>query len=57
MDILTFSRLDYRDASIITMYFVVLGIRIPKKRPIGSFYYNKKKLKSNMFKMDVQTFW
>ena len=34
-DILTFLGLDYKDASLITMYFVVLGISIPKIRPIG----------------------
>ena len=35
MDILTFLGLDYRDASLITLYFVVLGISIPKIRPMG----------------------
>ena len=30
-DTLTFLGLDYRDASLITLYFVVLGIIIPKK--------------------------
>ena len=34
-DILNFLGLDYRDASLITMYFVVLGISMPKIRPIG----------------------
>ncbi len=34
-DILTFLRLDYRDVLLIRMYFVVLGISIPKIRPIG----------------------
>ena len=34
-DILTFWGLDYRDASLITLYFVILGISIPKIRPIG----------------------
>ena len=29
MDIVTFLGLDYRDASLITLYFVVLGISIP----------------------------
>ncbi len=35
MDILTFLGLEYRDASLITLLFVVLGISIPKIRPIG----------------------
>ena len=30
MDILTFLGLDYRVASLITLYFVVPGINIPK---------------------------
>ena len=34
-DIRTFLGLDYRDASLITVYFVVLGISIPKIRSIG----------------------
>ena len=34
-DILTVLRFDYTDSSLITMYFVVLGISIPKIRPIG----------------------
>ena len=34
-DILTFLGLDYKDASLITLFFVVLGIRIPKIRSIG----------------------
>ena len=29
-DILTFLGIDYREASLITLYFVVLGIIIPK---------------------------
>ena len=32
-DILAFLGLNYKDASIITMYFVVLGISIPNIRP------------------------
>ena len=35
MDILTFLGLDYRVASLITLYFVVPGISIPKIRSIG----------------------
>ena len=31
--------LDYRDASLITLYFVVLGISIPKIRSIGLLYH------------------
>ena len=34
-DILTLLGLDYRDASLIKIYFVVIGIRIPKIRSIG----------------------
>ena len=34
-DILTFLRIDYRDASLITMYFIVLEISIQKIRAIG----------------------
>ena len=33
-DILKLLGLDYRDDSLITMYFVALGISIPKIRPI-----------------------
>ena len=32
--ILTFLGLDYRDDSLITLYFVVLGISLPKIRSI-----------------------
>ena len=34
-DILTFLGLDYRDTLLIALYFVVLGISIPKIRSIG----------------------
>ncbi len=34
-DILKFLGFDYRDASLITLYFVVLVISIPKIRSIG----------------------
>ena len=34
-DIFTFLELDYRDASLITLYFVVLGISIPKIKSVG----------------------
>ena len=34
-DILTFLEFDYRDASLITVYFVEIEISIPKIRPIG----------------------
>ena len=33
-DIFTFSGIDYRDAPLITLYFVVLEISVPKIRPI-----------------------
>ena len=42
-DILTFLGLHYRDASLITVYLVVIGISIQRIR--------------SMFKMDVQTLW
>ena len=35
MDILTYLGLDYRVASLITLYFVVQGINIPKIVSIG----------------------
>ena len=38
MDILTYLGLDYRVASLITIYFVVLGINIPKIRSIDNDY-------------------
>ena len=41
MDILTFLGLDYRVASLITLYFVVPGISIPKIRSIGQLDYIK----------------
>ena len=36
-DIITFLVLDYRDASLITLYFVVVAITIQKIRSIGKF--------------------
>ena len=35
MDIFTYLELDYRVALLIILYFVVLGINIPKIRSIG----------------------
>ena len=35
MDILTFLGLGYRVALLITLYFVVPGINLPKTRSIG----------------------
>ena len=35
MDILTFLGLDFRVATLITLYFIVPGINIPKIRSIG----------------------
>ena len=35
MDILTYLGLDYRVASLITLFFVVPGINTPKTRTIG----------------------
>ena len=40
-DILTFLGLDYKDASLITTYFVVPGINIPKFRSIGWLDHKK----------------
>ena len=34
-NILTFLEIDYRDASLIPVYFVEIEISIPKIRPIG----------------------
>ena len=51
-DILTFLGLDYRDASPITLYLVVIGNNTPKIRWLGYFYLIKNccyKVKSNMF--------
>ena len=59
-DILTCLGLNYIDALLIRLYFVVLGISIPKIRSIGKLYHIKffvKKLKIKMFKMNVRTFW
>ena len=61
MDILTFLGLDYRVASLITLYFVVSGICISKITSIGLLDHKKivvKKVKKIiMFKMNVRTFW
>ncbi len=40
-DILTFLALDYRDASLIKLYLVVIGISAPKVIPIGLLYHLK----------------
>ena len=59
-DIFTFLGLDYRVASVITLHFDVTGINLPKIRLIGWLDHKKfvvKKVKKNMFKMDVRTFW
>ena len=60
-DILTFLGLYYRDASLITLFFVVLVINIPKNQINRIILSDKnlflKKLKINMFKMNVLTFW
>ena len=40
-DILTFLGTNYRDASLITLFFVFLGISNPNTRPIGLLYYIK----------------
>ena len=58
MDILTFLGNDYRYASLITLYFVVLGISIQKWDQSHNFITLKfvvKKFKSIMFKMDLRT--
>ena len=41
MDILTFLGLDYRVASLFTLYFVVPGINIPKIRSIRRLVHIK----------------
>ena len=40
-DILTFLGTNYRDASLITLFFVFLGISNPNTRPIGLLYHIK----------------
>ena len=44
-DVLTFLGLDYRDASLKTLYFDVLGNSIPIIRSIGLLYHIKSFLK------------
>ena len=44
--------LDYREASLITLYFVVLGHSIRKLRSIRNFITSL-----NMIKMNVHTIW
>ena len=39
--ILTFLGTNYRDASLITLFFVFLGISNPNTRPIGLLYHIK----------------
>ena len=58
-DILTFLGLDYRDSSLIIVDLVVIGISTPKINRIIISHINLllKKLKINMFKMDLRTFW
>ena len=59
-DMLTCLVLDYRDASLISPYFVVLGVSYPKIKSIRLYHTKKlllKKVKINMFKMDIRTFW
>ena len=40
-DILSFLCLDYKDASLLTLYFAVLGISIQKIRSIEYLYHLK----------------
>ena len=40
-DILTFWELDYRDASLIILYRIVIGISTPKIKSIGLLYHIK----------------
>ena len=40
-NILTFLRIDYRDVLLIALYFVVLGISIPKIRTVELLYHIK----------------
>ena len=41
MDLLTFLGLDYRGAPLIILYFVVLGISMPKIRSMKQLYHLK----------------
>ena len=56
-----FLGIDYRDASLIALYFVVPGITIPKMRyqsdNIIIYNFFVKKAEENMFKMFVRIFW
>ena len=60
-DILEFLGLDYKDASLITFYIFCQGISIPKNQINLIIKVHKnlllKKLKINVFKMDIWTFW
>ena len=53
LDILTFLGLYYRVASLITLYFVVPGINIPKIRSIGLDHIT---ISCKIFKMNVRKF-
>ena len=57
-DILTILGLDYRDATLITLYFFCPRNQNSKNQ-INGISMSYKKLKINMFKMDVwtMTFW
>ena len=58
-DILTFIGLDYRDASLITFYFVVLGIGIQKSNNQIIISYKNlllKKVKNRHVKIYVWSF-
>ena len=61
-DILPFLILDYRDALLIILYLIVIGISNLKNR-IDRMILSHKKIvikkvkKISMFKMDVRTFW
>ena len=60
-DILTFLGLNYIDASLIILYLIVLWNKYSKNQINRMIISHKKlllkKLKSNLFKMDVRTFW
>ncbi len=63
MNILTFVRLEYRDALLIAFRIILLRIIIlnPRIRVIGQLFHERNLCKSvksqHVKKMNVQTFW
>ena len=53
MDILTFLGLHYRDASLIALYFIILGISVPNQINRMILSHKNLLLKSKKIKMDI----